>query len=537
MNTETTLEATSDGEPNVYDVVPYESFPYDFTVPERLHAVGRLFGMAPPDFLTARVLELGCAGGGNLVPMAARYPKADFIGVDLSAVEIGLARDLAAAAETSNVEFRHLSIADIGADLGLFDYIICHGVLSWVPPPVQEAIFRVCFENLTPQGVALVSYNTLPGWNMVRSVREMMMYHCERFPPDQEKIDQGVALLRFVLDGLGPAQGAWREVVENELDTLTKGDPTYVLHDHFEGINQPFYLHEVAAAARAAGLEYLGDTNLDIMYMHNFPEQVAKTLAAADDTVRIEQYLDFITNRRFRVSLFCHPGIPLRRQLDGEAIMDFHLASRLQTPAPSPIELAYDVPTVFPMENGREVTANHRFAAALLLDLCESGGRARPARVVIRAAVDRLAPKRREAAQTQAKVRQALVELGLQLVFAGGLTLHSDSPPDVAEVSTRPLAFAPARALASRGNAWAPNARHRRINLTGPGERALLALCDGGRNRAQLAAAMLERVATGELTVNRDGRPLADPDEQKGEVARWTDDMLGQFARHALLVK
>ena len=142
MNTETTIEATSDGEPNLYDVVPYESFPFDFTMPERLHAVGRLFGMAPPDFLTARVLELGCAGGGNLVPMAARYPKADFIGVDLSAVEIGLARDLAAAAETSNVEFRHLSIADIGADLGLFDYIICHGVLSWVPTPVQEAIFR-----------------------------------------------------------------------------------------------------------------------------------------------------------------------------------------------------------------------------------------------------------------------------------------------------------------------------------------------------------------------------------------------------------
>ena len=103
MNTETTLEATSDGEPNLYDVVPYESFPFDFTVPERLHAVGRLFGRAPPDFLNARVLELGCAGGGNLVPMAARYPKADFIGVDLSAVEIGLARDLAAAGGAGGV--------------------------------------------------------------------------------------------------------------------------------------------------------------------------------------------------------------------------------------------------------------------------------------------------------------------------------------------------------------------------------------------------------------------------------------------------
>src|SRR5262245_26957983 len=81
--TETPAEA-----PTQYDLVPDESHPHATTHIEHLYTLGRLFGMAPPDFRRARVLELGSAAGGNLVPMALGCPDGRFLGIDLSGREI-----------------------------------------------------------------------------------------------------------------------------------------------------------------------------------------------------------------------------------------------------------------------------------------------------------------------------------------------------------------------------------------------------------------------------------------------------------------
>ena len=69
-----------------YDEVPYESFPFPQTHPDHLATLGRLFAIQPPPLERCRVLELGCASGGNLIPMAVAMPQAEFFGVDLSAI-------------------------------------------------------------------------------------------------------------------------------------------------------------------------------------------------------------------------------------------------------------------------------------------------------------------------------------------------------------------------------------------------------------------------------------------------------------------
>ena len=72
-----------------YDDLPYLSLPIAFTQPTHLVALATLHGLAAcPDPERARVLELGCASGGNLLPLAARWPMARFLGVDLSARQI-----------------------------------------------------------------------------------------------------------------------------------------------------------------------------------------------------------------------------------------------------------------------------------------------------------------------------------------------------------------------------------------------------------------------------------------------------------------
>lgn len=71
-----------------YDRVPYKSHPFRQSHPDRLAVIATLHGMSPPAIERARVLELGCASGGNLLPMADQFPEATFLGIDLSARQI-----------------------------------------------------------------------------------------------------------------------------------------------------------------------------------------------------------------------------------------------------------------------------------------------------------------------------------------------------------------------------------------------------------------------------------------------------------------
>ena len=155
---------------NTYDEVPYQSYPYAESQPENLRTIGLLFGMNAPEIKTARILELGCAEGGNLIPHAVRYPKATFVGVDLSKVQIDAGNVYIKSLGLKNIELKNCSILDIDEKYGKFDYIICHGVISVVSDFVGETILEIASKNLSDNGIAYISYNTLPGWNMIRTI-------------------------------------------------------------------------------------------------------------------------------------------------------------------------------------------------------------------------------------------------------------------------------------------------------------------------------------------------------------------------------
>ena len=54
------------------------------------------------------MLELGCAAGGNLIPMACAFPGSHFIGIDLSESEVADGRELVAALALKNIELKPL---------------------------------------------------------------------------------------------------------------------------------------------------------------------------------------------------------------------------------------------------------------------------------------------------------------------------------------------------------------------------------------------------------------------------------------------
>src|SRR6185436_12341439 len=49
-------------------------------------------------------------------------------------------------------------------DLPRFDYIVAHGVYSWIDATGREDVRRFIDRHLAPGGLVYVSYNAMPGW-------------------------------------------------------------------------------------------------------------------------------------------------------------------------------------------------------------------------------------------------------------------------------------------------------------------------------------------------------------------------------------
>ena len=137
-----------------YDEIPYHSRPHYATHPDCLATMGTLMGLHPAPADGCRLLELGCATGGNLIAMAVALPDSRFVGVDLSPRQIAAGAEIVQRLGLRNAELLACDLSAIDRNLGTFDYITCHGVYSWVPAEVQRRILEICGQQLNPQGVA-----------------------------------------------------------------------------------------------------------------------------------------------------------------------------------------------------------------------------------------------------------------------------------------------------------------------------------------------------------------------------------------------
>src|SRR5262249_53061656 len=147
------------------------------THPARMGAIATLMNMDPAAVARCRMLEIGCGNGFNLIPMAAALPKSEFLGVDLAEDAIEIARKTAGGLGIENVRFVAGDLRDIDDAYGEFDYIVAHGVYTWVPVAIRDALLAVCRSRLSQSGVAFISYNAYPGAHVLRMFREMMRYH------------------------------------------------------------------------------------------------------------------------------------------------------------------------------------------------------------------------------------------------------------------------------------------------------------------------------------------------------------------------
>ncbi len=298
---------------NTYDSIPYPTFPRLATHPDRMAAVALLFGMEPAPVDRCRVLEIGCGNAGNLLPMAYALPRSRFLGIDLAEDPIAHARADIRALGLENIEVAARDLRALGPEVGEFDYIIAHGVYSWVPEDVRGRLLALCRQRLAPSGVALVSYNLYPGRHIRQMLREMMFHHTRGDAP-QQCVDHARRFLDWLAKSC-QAPATFRTLIEEDAAALLAYTDGGLAHDDLSEVNYPLYFRDFVAHAAAHGLEYLGDTTVDRMFD---PRGLLAWLP--DNRLEREQYTDFLYLRSFRHTLLCREEVPLSRSPRAETM-------------------------------------------------------------------------------------------------------------------------------------------------------------------------------------------------------------------------
>ena len=302
---------TNDVQQTIYSELGYKSMPFPYTTPATLEAYAALVGISAPNPKTARVLELGATYGGNIISQALFNPDATFVGIELSQEQVEKGNEVIANAGLTNVSLVQSDIASIGSEIGTFDYIIAHGVYSWVDDGVKDALLRLIDEHLAEDGIAYISYNTYPGWHTMDEVRQLMMFSNRDKAQfnHKEKVLHGKTIGSIVgsqilkYDNLKERNskflGALRSVMQK--------DEYYVGHDHLEPNNDPVYFYQFNDHLEAHNLAYLCDADLTLSMVRSFDADIADTLdkLALNDHVAQEQYLDFMLDTTFRKSIIC----------------------------------------------------------------------------------------------------------------------------------------------------------------------------------------------------------------------------------------
>lgn len=533
MTVDDVANDTAVAKPYSYDEVLYPNNPFQQSHPDRIATIATLFGMQPKPIDRCRVLELGCGRGGNLLPMVEQLPESQFVGIELSRVQISEAQQLAKELGCQNVELKHMNILDVDASIGEFDYIITHGVFSWVPREVQEKILDICASQLAPQGVAYVSYNTYPGWNMRRMIRDMTCYHSRRFKEPKTRIEQARALLDFMAQHTSD-KTPFGMFLKHEVEGLRGHDDGYLYHEHLEDVNEPIYFYEFAERAEAHGLRYLGETDMSVMYTGHFPVEVTKTLeSVASNFIQMEQYMDFIRNRMFRQTLLRRQEVAIDRELRPADLEHLYVASPM-TPENPEVALNSPEPIRFrdPV-SGRVVNAISPLLKAAFLRLAEvwPGSLSYPELVTqSRRRVDR----RAVVSASQIKVENDEFGKDLLRFYVNNLIeLHSQPAWYATSAGVRPKASRLARIHAEQGYI-ATTLRHGGYRLN-EFQRYVLMNLDGTRDRTALIEVLWKLVVDNVLVIQGDTRQMTQ-EQARARLAEALEQTLAKLARAALFL-
>jgi len=519
-----------------YDAFLYPSMPRATTQPDRLAALGRVFGLPTVPASRCRVLELGCSDGGNLLATALANPGAEVVGLDVSGAQLERGRAAAKELGASNLRLEQLDLRE-APSLGTFDYVIAHGLYCWIPSALQPALLHSVSACLRPHGVAYLGLSVLPGAYTLLAMRGLLRRRAQAEKEPRQQVARARAFMEALAE-LAPAGTA--AMFAAGRDKVRAGGDEWVRHELLAEENNPVWFHELAASAKAHGLSYLADAELPAGLASNLlaPGPLERYQALARDAVEREQLLDDLVARAFRRALFVPAAAKVDRKLHPDRLVGLSVTATHAVPAGgwgAPDEGGFEVfraegPGCAEAPPG-QLRTRHPLARAALRLVAEAFPSALPVEGLAAAARARAEAAGWPLPAPDARDEAIVREHALLGVTRGLLDPWLEAPA-CAKADELPRASPLARWRAARG-AHVVNAHHTHVPVD-PFARALLPLLDGTRDRAALARAL---AAQKELAVTDGDRPLVDPAERERALAEPVSVSLGRLAQAALLVE
>lgn len=493
-----------------YDELPYDSLPLPETQPDFLAAIAWLHGHAAPDPGQARVLELGCAAGGNLIPLAYHHPEASFIGIELSRRQAQAGADFIAALGLKNVQIVHGDLAALPADLGAFDYIIAHGVFSWVPPAVQQALLDVCRTRLTPQGLAYISFNVAAGWHKLLPLRQALLAGTDPDLPAPQRVQQAYAVLnRLETESCDP-------LMLQEVRYLKTAAPSYLFHEFLAEHNAPKTFADFGQQLRDAGLQYVAEAGPRTAVV---AIDKADALTPASLTRRwmdAEISLDEALQTRFRRALVSRDDAPPAQPPQAQRLQELAFYCELTSDAEIDLDAACEQD--FLNAAGNRFAVSHPLLKAALMALSTAYPAAMRYADCLQAAEACMTHFAASGSRDPTEFREALFNLVcVQGVIPTVPGERLQTPDD-----TVLHALALARLQAATPGWVVSGARQTAIGLDAPG-RALLAMLDGTKTLDQLTQIIRKWLVD------------AGQERDIGTVDNLVRQKIALFARHGLL--
>jgi methyltransferase-like protein/2-polyprenyl-3-methyl-5-hydroxy-6-metoxy-1,4-benzoquinol methylase len=522
---------------NPYDQILYPEAVFAQTHPDRLCVLATLMGLSPAPVETARILELGCGTGGNIIPLAYQYPGSTCVGIDYAARQIAIGDETIAALNLPNIRLIAQNFLDVdAAALGQFDYIITHGIYSWVPAEVQARILSLTKSLLAPNGVAYISYNVLPGWRMYGIGRELMQFRTRGITDPKARTEAARSVLNFVAGSGVKNEGggmwarfmtAYNMALSSQSEYLATKPDELLFHDELEENNEAVYFSEFMRRAKDAGLEFLAESYFPYNVVGNLPSAVQEGLSQiSGDLLELEQYMDFLRCRTFRQTLLVHDDVPIDRQINPQRIVNLVFASNMRRRDPQPDQKQGAVS--FITRDGEDVfSTDDAFTIACFDLMIEAWPSEYGLAELTRAARERAyayqVPPRTQEAEAYTLASNVLVGYGRSQNIVEIRATHA--PCSITQ-SERPMASALARYQAVHsGNVT--NQRHERVVLDETA-RFLIRHLDGTHDRHALIELMRRNV-------------VIPSDKTEGEIrmtiATELEQMLVWMARSALLVR
>ena len=467
-----------------YDEVPYPGHSHAETHPNRIAAIARLFGVAAPSVATSRILEIACGDGSNLLPIAYSLPQAHCTGFDLATSAIERAHARASSLQLRNVELFAGDIASIGP-IGQFDYIVAHGLYSWAPSSLRDALLRLIHRSLAPNGVAFVSYNTFPGWHVAGMVREMLRYHTRGAGDAESMVMQARALLDFLRVAHND-NDPYGRLLASEAERFARHSSAHLFHDDLADVNDPVYFEQFVSHAARYELVHVADADFATMTANDLPAEArAKLEQLRGEAVTFGQYLDFVRCRRFRESLLCRAEVvPASVPVPG-AVRAL-LATSAATATTSPVDFAEGVEAQFRWGDRASLVSGSSLAKATMVALREQWPGAL-AFAPLLARVGALLGRNPSSDDAEALQDVLLEAFGMRMV-----ELTAENWRCTTAVSERPRASRMVRHDAAANDVLVA-LNHRRVRIEDDDARQLLTLCDGEHTVDTLLAALAAR--------------------------------------------